>query len=64
MVVASISMMPEDPYFGWSLSDRLELLAFEAELARLPRGLIAALWQAIHAVQATYHRPSTKPEVG
>ena len=52
--------MPEDPYFGWSLSDRLELLAFEAELARLPRGLIAALWQAIHAVQATDLRPSQR----
>ena len=60
MVVANISMMPEDPYFGWSLSDRLELLAFEAELARLPRGLIAALWQAIHAVQATDLRPSQR----
>ena len=39
--------MPEpDPYRSWSLSDRLQLLAFEAELARLPRGLIAALWEA------------------
>jgi hypothetical protein len=26
------------------MRDRLELLAFEAELARLPRPLIAALW--------------------
>ena len=40
--------MPEpDPYAGWSLSDRLQLLAFEAELAHLPRSLIAALWEAI-----------------
>ena len=40
--------MPEpDPYAHWSLSDRLQLLAFEAELAHLPRPLIAALWEAI-----------------
>ena len=39
--------MAEDPYAGWSLSDRLQLLAFEAELAHLPRSLIAALWEAI-----------------
>ena len=43
--------MPEDPYVGWSLSDRLQLLAFEAELARLPRGLITALWEAIDLVR-------------
>jgi hypothetical protein len=40
------------------------MLAFEAELAHIPLGLISALRQAIHAVQATYHRPSTKPGVG
>jgi hypothetical protein len=40
-----------DPYAGWSLSDRLQLLAFEAELAKLPRGLIAALWDAIDRVR-------------
>lgn len=40
--------MPEpDPYARWSLSDRLQMLAFEAELAHLPRSLIAALWEAI-----------------
>jgi hypothetical protein len=41
----------EDPYVGWSLSDRLQLLAFEAELAHLPRGLIVALWEAIDGVR-------------
>jgi hypothetical protein len=39
--------MAEDPYAGWPLSDRLQMLAFEAELAHLPRCLIAALWEAI-----------------
>ena len=33
--------MPEpDPYACWSLSDRLQMLAFEAELAHFPRSLI------------------------
>lgn len=35
-----------DPYAGWSLGDRLQMLAFEAELARLPRSLIGAIWEA------------------
>jgi hypothetical protein len=43
MVVANISLMPEDPYFGWSLSDRLSCWPSRRNLARLPRGLIAAL---------------------
>jgi hypothetical protein len=37
----------EVDYSGWPLRVRLELLAFEAELAQLPRPLIAALWEAI-----------------
>jgi hypothetical protein len=40
-------MAKPDRYAWWSLSDRLQLLAFEAELAHLPRPLIAALWEAI-----------------
>lgn len=40
---------PPDPYAGLSFRDRLELLAFEAELACFPRSLIQALWQAIDA---------------
>ena len=32
---------------SWSLSDRLQMLAFEAELAHLPRSLIAAIWEAL-----------------
>lgn len=47
MVAAILSPMPEDPYCDWSLSDRLQLLAFEAALAHLPRYLISALWEAI-----------------
>jgi hypothetical protein len=30
-------MAEPDPYAGWPLSDRLQMLAFEAELAHLPR---------------------------
>ena len=41
------SSSPVDHYAGWSLSDRLQMLAFEAELGHLPRSLIAALWEAI-----------------
>jgi hypothetical protein len=33
------------------------------ELAHLPRALIAALWEVIDTVQATYHQTATKPEV-
>ena len=44
-------MAEHDPYAGCSLSDRLQLLAFEAELAKFPRGLIAALWEAIDGVR-------------
>ncbi|MGH7498687.1 MAG: hypothetical protein ACREL3_07540 [Gemmatimonadales bacterium] len=40
----------KDPYAGLSLPDRLELLAFEAELAGFPRSLIQGLWQAIAQV--------------
>ena len=40
--------MPEpDPFASWSLSDRLQMIAFEAELAHLPRSLIAAIWEAL-----------------
>jgi len=40
--------MPEsDPYAGWSLSDRLQILAFEAELAHLPHSFITAVWEAV-----------------
>jgi hypothetical protein len=45
MVVDSIEPGELD-YSGWPLRDRLELLAFEAELARIPRPLIAALWDS------------------
>ncbi len=35
--------MPKvDRYVGWRLSDGLQMLAFEAELAHLPRSLISA----------------------
>jgi hypothetical protein len=38
-------MDPKDPYRELSLSDRLEVLAFEARLAGLPVSLIAAVWE-------------------
>ena len=40
-------MIERDPYNHWSLSGRLQMLAFEAELAHLPRSLIAAVWDAV-----------------
>jgi hypothetical protein len=40
-------MAEPDPYAGLTLSDRLQLLAFEAELAHLPRSLISAIWEAL-----------------
>jgi hypothetical protein len=46
-------MAEPDPYAGWSLSDRLQMLAFEAELARLPRSPITALWEVIHTLTPT-----------
>jgi hypothetical protein len=49
-------MAEADPYSRWSISDRLQMLAFEAELARLPRSLILALWEAID-VNDTSHKP-------
>jgi hypothetical protein len=36
-----------EEYRGWSLSDRLELLAFDARLAGVPPALLEALWDAI-----------------
>ena len=43
-------MAERDPYAGWSLSDRLQMLAFEAELAHLPRSLLAAIWEALESL--------------
>jgi len=40
-------MTKADPYTGWSLYDRLQMLAFEAELANLPRSLIVAIWEVL-----------------
>jgi hypothetical protein len=41
-----------DPYASLSLRDRLQMLAFEAQLAQLPPSLVSALWEVI---------PSTLP---
>jgi len=40
-------MAEPDPYADWSLSDRLQMLAFEAEQAHLPWSLVSAVWEAI-----------------
>jgi hypothetical protein len=37
----------KEGYHGWPLRRRLELLAFDARLAEVPHGLLAALWEAI-----------------
>jgi hypothetical protein len=39
-------MTEADPYANWSLTDRLQMLAFDAELAYLPRSLIETTWSA------------------
>jgi hypothetical protein len=39
-------------YSGWSLRDRLELLAFDARLAGAPQVLIAALWEALNLLES------------
>jgi len=41
---------PYDPYQSWPLTDRLQMLAFEAELGLLPRSLIAMLWEAMDSL--------------
>jgi hypothetical protein len=45
------------PTSGWSLADRLQLLAFGAQLAHLPRFLIPAVWEALDLV--AMHTPKT-----
>jgi hypothetical protein len=47
--------MPDlDPYTAWSLSERLQMLAFEAELAHLPRSLVNALWEAHDRLESAH----------
>jgi hypothetical protein len=50
--------MKQEHYGDWPLRYRLELLAFEAELARLPRTLIVALWEVIDQVGSSSDRSS------
>jgi hypothetical protein len=45
--------MEEEDYSGWSLRDRLELLAFEARLAGLPLALVTALWEALDRLDSS-----------
>ena len=40
-------MLEPDAYDSWSLSNRPQVLAFEAELAHLPRSLISAIREAL-----------------
>src|ERR671910_2141241 len=47
-----------DPYRHLALSVRLQLLAFEAELAHLPRSLISAVWDAFDTLSAMTWKPS------
>ena len=66
-------MAAPDLYAGWSLSYRLQMLAFEAELAHLPRSLIAAIWEALGTLDSLdsqrqrelrSHRKASFAEVG
>jgi hypothetical protein len=43
-----------EDYRGWSLRDRLELLAFDARLAGVPSALLEGLWEAIERL-ALHH---------
>jgi hypothetical protein len=45
----------------WPLRNRLELVAFEAELAGIPRPILAALWEAIE-LSAPIRRPARDSE--
>ena len=56
----SFRMLKPDPYVNWSLLDLLQRLAFEAELAHLPRSLIAAVWEAEDKVPMRLDDPSTR----
>ena len=48
----SASISKPDPYAGWSLSERLQMLALEAELAQLPRSLVTAIWEALERLDS------------
>jgi hypothetical protein len=58
-MVAKLNEHDEVDYSRWSLRDRLELLASEAELVELPRPLITALWEAIELL-ACLGRPTCR----
>jgi hypothetical protein len=51
--------MDED-YSGWSLRNRLEMLAFDARLAGVPLALVTAVWEVIDAQPLT---SKTRPTV-
>jgi hypothetical protein len=51
-------MLDTDPYANWSKRDRLQMLTFEAEPARLPRSLIAAVWDADDTLSDMTWKPS------
>lgn len=51
-----------DLYTRLSLRDRLELLAFEAELASFPRSLILALWEGIDLLKCVSTSASVSDE--
>jgi hypothetical protein len=57
-----IASMPKvDRYVGWWLSDGLQMLAFEAELAHLPRSLISALGVRVSLRVRQFTFSSTSP---
>jgi hypothetical protein len=47
-----------DPYAHLSVTDRLQLLVFEAELAHLPRSVISAVLDAIDILSVMTWKPS------
>ena len=54
----------EEAYSGWSLRDRLELLAFDARLAGVPPALLEALWEAIDGLPGIRSRVMARQAPG
>ena len=55
-------MAAPDLYAEWPLSDRLQMLAFEAELAHLHPSLIATIWEVIDRFPNMPWKPSEEHE--
>jgi hypothetical protein len=69
MLTRKIEGREVEDYCGWSLRDRLELLAFDARLAGVPPALLEALGEAIDLLDGLPgagqpQRPSARVQAG